>query len=259
MDKFVVLDLETTGVDLERSHILQCSMILASGFDRSTYDMYIRPPVGADIPAGATAVHGITIEDFNNKKFKNCIDYYPSGISDIYGKFIDYYDENIMFVGHNINKFDLPLLINNFKNVLDKEIDIRSINVIDTGMIYLANAFKMQRKRCELEYDFYNRVFNECARKSKWSLSHCLGSEYTNIYTSGIKHNAVYDTQLCYYLFSDMVDNGIVQSVLGGRYERVRIYRDRCGLSRDWNSSSEAGRAQDSADKVDDNTQQSAG
>jgi DNA polymerase III subunit epsilon len=57
----VAFDLETTGVDVETARIVTASTVhITPGEPLSSYDVLVNP--GIDIPAEATAVHGITTE-----------------------------------------------------------------------------------------------------------------------------------------------------------------------------------------------------
>jgi DNA polymerase-3 subunit epsilon len=97
----VVLDLETTGVDVEKDRIVEICMHRIGG-GAATVTMLLNP--GRPIPTEATAVHGITDADVANK---------PS--------FNDVHHELLAFLsgadvaGFNVRSFDVPMLSAEFK------------------------------------------------------------------------------------------------------------------------------------------------
>ena len=60
LTEMVGFDTETTGVDVETCRIVTASMVNISGSNATPWTVLINP--GVDIPAEATAVHGITTE-----------------------------------------------------------------------------------------------------------------------------------------------------------------------------------------------------
>lgn len=91
---YVVFDLETTGIHQERDSIIEISAIkVQDGIIKAEYSTLVNP--GRHIPAGATAVNGIT-------------DAMVAGapdIADAIGGFMDFIESDIL-VGHNIHTFD---------------------------------------------------------------------------------------------------------------------------------------------------------
>ena len=222
MNKFVVLDIETNSLSISKAVILQWAAVYGEGHDRDSNMFYLRPPTGVEISESAYKVHGINSE-FLSQQPKDLVKDYVEGVSLIYDQFRKGYDKDVIFVGHNINKFDMPILLNAFNTVLNKQIDIRSINMVDTGMLYLAHAFSSNRVPQELETDFYDRIYAAYSRKSKWNLAHCIGSDHFKMYPDGVPHTANFDAHTCYKLFMQMRDSGQLASVLGGRYAPVGV------------------------------------
>lgn len=95
------MDLETSGVDLAK-----CGIVTASFKDHQgrALDLKVNPEV--PIEDGATKVHGYSDESV--KGFKN-LGEYKAEIENYFKERIGY-----TLVGHNIKKFDLPILQNQF-------------------------------------------------------------------------------------------------------------------------------------------------
>jgi DNA polymerase-3 subunit epsilon len=60
-ERLAAFDIETTGVDTERDRIVTAAVSLVGGGQPSEHHSWLVDP-GIEIPAGATAVHGITTE-----------------------------------------------------------------------------------------------------------------------------------------------------------------------------------------------------
>ena len=68
----VFFDLETTGIDVQKDRIVQISLIKIYPDKREEVLTYLINP-GMPIPAGATAIHGITNEDVKDMPNFKCI------------------------------------------------------------------------------------------------------------------------------------------------------------------------------------------
>lgn len=124
------IDLETTGTDTEKSRIVEIS-VLKLDVDAVTQTVKTRrvnPEM--PIPAGATAVHGISDADVANEyKFAEFAD----GLHD--------WIKDCDIAGFNSNTFDVPLLAAEFRRAAI-DWDISGIHLIDIG-----NIFKIQNPR----------------------------------------------------------------------------------------------------------------
>jgi DNA polymerase-3 subunit epsilon len=98
----VIFDLETTGTNISKDRIVELSVIkLMPDGERITKTRKINPEM--PIPAVATAIHGITDADVANEPtFQS--------ISRNLLQFLD----NCDLGGYNIQKFDIPILVNEF-------------------------------------------------------------------------------------------------------------------------------------------------
>ena len=98
----IFFDLETTGIDIARDRIVEISMVkVMPDGEEIVRTRRINP--GMPIPAEATAIHGITDEDV-----KDC-PLFPQ-IAKSLAQFIEGCD----FGGFNSNRFDLPMLVEEF-------------------------------------------------------------------------------------------------------------------------------------------------
>lgn len=134
----VFFDLETTGINITKDRIVELSYIkvLPDGSDvRKT--MRVNP--GMHIPEQATAVHHITDEDVKDKPlFKE--------IAKTLAK--DF--EGCDFAGFNSNRFDIPLLMEEFLRA-GVDFDISKRKFIDIQTIF----HKMEQRTLTAAYKFY--------------------------------------------------------------------------------------------------------
>lgn len=103
LDKpFVFIDLETTGINVATDRIIEISMLkILPGGNQEIKTYRINP--GIPIPADSTAIHGITNADLKDApRFEKV----ATEIRDFIG--------NADLGGYNSNKFDIPLLIEEF-------------------------------------------------------------------------------------------------------------------------------------------------
>ena len=98
----IFFDLETTGIDVAQDRIVEISFLkIYPNGDEESKTMKINPTVA--IPPKVTAIHGITDEDVKDApKFSEV------------GRMLTKVFEGCDFAGYNSNKFDLPLLAEEF-------------------------------------------------------------------------------------------------------------------------------------------------
>lgn len=133
-----VFDLEATGLDISQDQIIEIS-ILKIGKDgkESTYTQRIKPQV--PISAESTEVHGIKEEDLKNAPSF-------SKVADEIAEFIG----NADLAGFNSNKFDIPLLAEEFLRI------DHSFKVADRKFVDVQNIFhKMEQRTLVAAYKFY--------------------------------------------------------------------------------------------------------
>lgn len=109
-EDYVVFDLETTGINQERDAIIEISAIKVQNHEvTGEFSTLVNP--GRHIPAGATAVNGITddmVEDAPDIK---------TAMED----FLDFIGDYVL-VGHNIHTFDTNFIYDAALNFLGKEL-----------------------------------------------------------------------------------------------------------------------------------------
>jgi len=131
-------DLETTGTNVVTDRIVEICVFKVMP-DGSTEQKTRRINPGIPIPAEVTAIHGISDEDV-----KDC----PSFPS--IAKGLEEFLENCDLAGYNSNKFDVPMLVEEFlrSNV---QFDIKSRKLVDIQNIF----HKMEPRTLKAAYRFY--------------------------------------------------------------------------------------------------------
>ena len=134
----VFFDLETTGVDTVNDRIVEVSMIkiMPSG-EEVVRTRRINPQM--HIPEQATAIHGITDDDV-----KDCPTF--AQVAKSMAQFIDGCD----FGGFNSNRFDLPMLVEEFLRA-GVDVDFRRRRFVDVQNIF----HKMEQRTLVAAYKFY--------------------------------------------------------------------------------------------------------
>ncbi len=134
----VFFDLETTGVDTSKDRIVEISMVkVMPDGEEITKTRKINPQML--IPAASTAIHGITDEDV-----KDCPTFAQIARS------LESFIEGCDFGGFNSNRFDLPVLVEEFMRS-GVEIDFKRRKFIDVQNIF----HKMEQRTLVAAYKFY--------------------------------------------------------------------------------------------------------
>jgi DNA polymerase-3 subunit epsilon len=131
-------DLEATGLTIGYDRIIEISILklFPDGY-RETLSMRINPEIS--IPPVVAELTGIKDEDVRDKpKFKDIAEKLKSFL------------HNCDFAGYNSNKFDVPLLVDEF---LRNEIEF---DISDRKLIDVQNIFhKMEQRTLSAAYKFY--------------------------------------------------------------------------------------------------------
>ncbi|MCI8483836.1 MAG: DNA polymerase III subunit epsilon [Lachnospiraceae bacterium] len=156
---YVVFDLETTGIHRDLDEIIEISAIRVRNHQiDQEYSTLVNP--GRHIPAGATAVNGIT-----DQMVKEAPD-----LEQALNGFLDFIGDDIL-VGHNIHTFDMHFICNGARNALEKEIEN---DYIDT--LYMARECLPKLSHYKLtdisEYfqistEGAHRALNDCVMNQK--------------------------------------------------------------------------------------------
>lgn len=134
----IVFDLETTGTSLTRDRIIEISILKVMP-DGSEEMRTRRINPGMPIPAEATAVHGITDEDVSD-----CPTFAQVARS------LYQWIEGCDVIGFNSNRFDVPLLVEEFLRA-GVEVDLSQSALVDVQAIF----HKMEPRNLSAGYRFY--------------------------------------------------------------------------------------------------------
>lgn len=134
----VFFDLETTGINIGTDRIVEIAILkLHPNGNKESYTWLVNPEI--EIPAEATAVHGITNEQVvTEPTFKELA---PK---------IDALIKDCDLAGFNSNRFDIPLLAEELMRAgIDFDMDNRK--AIDVQVIY----HKKEQRNLSAGYEFY--------------------------------------------------------------------------------------------------------
>lgn len=135
----VFFDLETTGTDIVKDRIVEISYlkVYPNGNEESK-TMRVNP--GMHIPESSVAVHGITDEDVKDcPLFKEIARKVAQDI------------EGCDLAGYNSNRFDIPLLAEEFLRAEVTDIDMKKRKFVDVQTIF----HKMEQRTLSAAYRFY--------------------------------------------------------------------------------------------------------
>ncbi len=134
----VFFDLETTGVDTSKDRIVEISMVkIAPDGEKTIKTRRINPQM--PIPPSSTAIHGITDEDV-----KDCPTFAQIARS------LEQFLVGCDFGGFNSNKFDLPVLVEEFMRA-GVDVDFKRRKFVDVQNIF----HKMEQRTLVAAYKFY--------------------------------------------------------------------------------------------------------
>ncbi len=134
----VFFDLETTGVDPSRDRIVEISTVKVFP-DGHTETKTRRLNPEMHIPEAATAIHGITDEDVAGEpRFREV------------AKSLAGYLEGCDLGGYNSNKFDVPVLVEEFLRA-GVNVDFKNRKFVDVQNIF----HKMEQRTLTAAYKFY--------------------------------------------------------------------------------------------------------
>ena len=134
----VFFDLETTGIDTARDRIVEISLVkIMPDGEKIIKTRRLNPEM--HIPEEATAVHHITDEDV-----KDCPTFRQVA------KSLAQFLEGCDFGGFNSNRFDLPVLVEEFMRA-GVEVDFKRRHFVDVQNIF----HKMEQRTLVAAYKFY--------------------------------------------------------------------------------------------------------
>ncbi len=134
----VFFDLETTGINIAKDRIVEIA-ILKVGIDGKEESVCYKVNPEMPIPPETTAIHGISDEDVKDAPtFKKL------------GKEIAKLMEGCDIAGFNSNKFDVPLLAEEFIRA-EVDFDMKKRKFVDVQTIF----HKMEKRTLTAAYKFY--------------------------------------------------------------------------------------------------------
>lgn len=134
----IFFDIESTGVDPAKDHIVEISLIKVHPDGREEVKTRRINP-GVHIPEASTAIHGITDEDVAGEPT------FPQ-VAKSLAAFIQGAD----LAGYNSNKFDIPILVEEFMRA-GIEIDLSGKKFVDVQNIF----HKMEQRTLAAAHKFY--------------------------------------------------------------------------------------------------------
>ena len=131
-------DLETTGITIGSDRIVEISILkLTPDGERHIYTKRVNPE--RPIPAGASKVHGIFDQDVESEPtFKEL------------ATEINTFIANADLAGYNSNKFDIPMLVDEFLRV-GVSFEMKGRRMVDVQNIF----HKMEQRTLAAAYKFY--------------------------------------------------------------------------------------------------------
>jgi len=134
----IFFDLETTGINIASDRIVEISYLKITSAGEDTSKTILVNP-GIPIPKETTKIHGITDEDVKDA---------PT-FAEIAQSLVNEF-EGCDFAGYNLNKFDIPLLAEEFMRV-NVDFDLKKRKFVDVQVIF----HKMEQRTLSAAYKFY--------------------------------------------------------------------------------------------------------
>lgn len=133
-----IFDLETTGIMVAADRIVEISVVkVYPDQEVKVYTKKINPTI--PIPPATTEFHGITDEDVKDAPTFRAIAHE-----------LNQFLENCDLAGYNSNKFDIPLLVEEFLRA-DVDFDLKNRRFVDVQNIF----HKMEPRTLKAAYKFY--------------------------------------------------------------------------------------------------------
>lgn len=135
----VFLDLETTGLNIIRDRIIQIALIKYKKNSETPEELEMLINPGIPISEESIKIHGILPSDLKNKPTFQQV-----------GRKIYEFIGNADLAGYNSNRFDIPMLIEEFARI-GLDFDIENRKMIDIQRLF----YKMEPRTLSAAYKFY--------------------------------------------------------------------------------------------------------
>lgn len=171
----LAFDTETTGINTETDRIVSAAAIHLGGGQDTQPRTWLSDVDGIEIPAAATAVHGISTEQAQaeGRPAKEVVEEVVTALADAI-------TAGTPIVGHNIGHYDLTLLDREARRHLgcglDQAIDLTRMRVIDTRILdqhVLPRRRRVSEKQGARQLITLAQVYN-----LPWDEQAAHGSEY---------------------------------------------------------------------------------
>jgi len=169
-------DLETTGINVAKDRIVEISILKVMPSEEEISKTWIINPT-IPIPEKVSKIHGIYDKDVKDK---------PTFAEA--GNEINNFLKGCDLAGYNSNKFDVPLLVEEFLRA-DMDFDVKNIKLVDVQVIF----FKNEPRNLSAAYKFY------CDKELK------------NAHTAAADVNATYEVLKAQIEKYDNLKNDITQ------------------------------------------------
>ncbi len=134
----VFFDLETTGINVSKDRIVEISVLKVMPDGSEHKKTWLINP-GIPIPEKVSKIHGIYDKDVKDK---------PT-FKDLAKEILEFFGDADL-VGYNSNKFDIPLLVEEFLRA-ECDFDVKDRRFIDGQVIF----FKKEPRTLSAAYEFY--------------------------------------------------------------------------------------------------------
>ena len=201
--RYVVYDLETTGLDHKRDEAVEIGAMKVDGDIVETKTWLLMPTV--PISAEASKVNGITQEELNRDgmrprdawlEFAQFI-----GLAREEHKRMVVTDEKMLpVVGHNIVRFDNKFVLRALSEHLRPQA-FPMVNSIDTAALYKGNKLAMMQHEGEAHFVYAQRVLSVYSKGLKYKLTDVF-KEFGGVLEEGMRaHRAAADVYMTNFVY----------------------------------------------------------
>ena len=193
-DGYAVMDLETTGLNPDTCLITEIAVLLAlPGQEPDVESRLIK--LGVSLPPEIVKMTGITDELLQEQgiPFADALEWLMERV------------DGLKIVGHNIFRFDLPVLMNNIgRNDPGTTVALEIDRFIDTAAIYKGLKLALRRKRGRSHHQYAMEVLDTRAQGVYYGLDAACSE--MRIRTDDVsRHRAAGDATITYRLFEALM------------------------------------------------------
>jgi len=151
---YVIFDLETTGLSIEKDAIIEISALkVINGEVKEEFSELVNP--GFHIPYYASSINGIMDDMVKD----------APGIETVLKCFIDFIGDYVL-VGHNIKRFDLNFIKRDAKNYFGRTISNDYIDTLFLARLFLpdlqSHSLESLANHYNISYEGAHRALTDC-------------------------------------------------------------------------------------------------